>query len=191
MSIHKLLSDGELNTLFREGEADSFLIVYDHYAPLLLKYAASRLRDIDDAADLVHDVFLKVWMCRKHVRSVKPYLYTLLRHRLIDHVRKNASKEGYVEMLRTLAVEPAINMEQELEAKDLQQFINRGLGQLPPRTQEIFRLRCDDHLSVRQIAVQLNISEQTVKNQLSIAHNRLRKLIAIIQLLLLLNLFTW
>lgn len=178
MSAQDSLSEDEINRLFSEGAAVSFLLVYDHYAPLLLKYAASRLKDIDDAADLVHDVFLKAWVNHKHVRAVKPYLYTLLRHRLIDHIRRNASRTEYVEMLRTLATEPTVDLEEYIDAKDLQQFLNRALGQLPPRTRQIFRLRRDNHLSISQIAHHLNISEQTVKNQLSNAHNQLRKVMS-------------
>lgn len=182
------LSDHELDVLFRDGDAQSFLTIYDHYAPLLLRYAASRLKDMDDAADLVHDVFLKAWTGRRHIRSVKPYLYTLLRHRLIDHVRRNISREAYADMLRNLAGEPSFAMEEELEAKELRQVVNQAIGRLPRRTQEIYRLRRDRHLSVRQIALQLNISEQTVKNQLSNAHNLLRKMMARFQLVLLLEL---
>ncbi|MFS8616973.1 MAG: sigma-70 family RNA polymerase sigma factor [Solitalea sp.] len=178
-------SDDEVNSLFREGPADSFLMVYDRYAPKLLQYAASRLRNMDDAADLVHDVFMKAWLTRDRVREIKPYLYTLLRHRLIDHVRKNVSRQEYLEILRTLSSGQVVYLEPELHARDARQFISRALVQLPPRTREIFRLRRFDHLSIRQIALHLNISEQTVKNQLSNAHNWLRKSMAGLQLLAL------
>jgi RNA polymerase sigma-70 factor (ECF subfamily) len=62
----------------------------------------------------------------------------------------------------------------ELETKELQLLIEKEVSKLPSRMQEIFRMSREDDYSIAEIAKRLNISEQTVKNQLTEALKRLR-----------------
>jgi len=174
MAIFSLPNETELLRLVAEGDERAFLKVYDHYGPALLNYAASRLADADDAADLVHDVFLKFWTSRENVQEIKPYLYALLRHRLIDFVRRNATRTIYADMIQALASEPEYNMESELDAKELQRTIDAAVAQLSERTRSIYELSRAENLSISEIAARLGISEQTVKNQITLAKNQLR-----------------
>jgi RNA polymerase sigma-70 factor (family 1) len=174
MVTYSLYSDHELTALLKKGDEHAYMRIYDHYAPALLNYAASRLADADDAADLVHDVFLKLWTSRTLVKEVKPYLYALLRNRLIDFVRRNATRTVYANMLQALAGEPEYNMEQELDAKELQRTVNMIIEQLPEKTKKIYKLSRFENMNIYQIAELLGISPQTVKNQLSNANHQLR-----------------
>jgi RNA polymerase sigma-70 factor (family 1) len=182
-------ADAELLNRLKGGDKFAYLKMYDHYAPVLLNYAASRLTDVNDAADLVHDVFLQVWLSREQIKEIKPYLYTLLRNRIIDYVRKNSVRTVYANMLQALESEPEYNMENKLEAKEMQSIIDQAISELPERTREIFKLNRIEGLSIKQIAELLNISEQTVKNQLGNAKNQLRKVTKGFSLLVILYLF--
>jgi len=61
-----------------------------------------------------------------------------------------------------------------LETRELSEFIESEIRRLPTRMQEVFRLSREDDLSISDIAHRLNLSEQTVKNQLTEALKRLR-----------------
>lgn len=190
MPVDQQLQDQESLMLheLKNGDVQAYLKVYDHYAKGMLAYAAARLATAEDAADLVHDVFLKVWVSRAQIQVLKPYLYTLLRNLIIDHIRRNTTRSGYAKMLQNLD-EPEYNMEQELYARELQKIIDEAIDKLPLRAREIYQLSRLKHMTIEQIALRLHISEQTVKNQLSIANNILRKasknglLLLILQLL--------
>jgi RNA polymerase sigma-70 factor (ECF subfamily) len=48
------------------------------------------------------------------------------------------------------------------------------IGKMPPRMKEVYLLKKEDNLSIQEIAGKLQISEQTIKNQLQQAYTRLR-----------------
>ncbi|HAL81783.1 MAG TPA: hypothetical protein DCO83_05735 [Mucilaginibacter sp.] len=62
-----------------------------------------------------------------------------------------------------------------VEVKELQQTIEKSLDELSPRVKEIYKLSRDEGLSNHEIAEKLNLSEQTIKNQVSVAIKHLRK----------------
>ncbi len=65
-------------------------------------------------------------------------------------------------------------IENKLAAKDLEQTIANAVNELPPRVREVYRLSREKQYSIAEIAAELNISPQTVKNQLTTALSHLR-----------------
>ncbi len=61
------------------------------------------------------------------------------------------------------------------EAKESIHFINEAIKKLPPQKQEIFKLSRRHGFSHQQIAARLNISVQTVKNNMTEILNYLRQ----------------
>lgn len=45
---------------------------------------------------------------------------------------------------------------------------------MPPKMKEVYNLKKENELSIKQIAIGLSFSEQTIKNQLQMAYKRLR-----------------
>jgi RNA polymerase sigma-70 factor (ECF subfamily) len=62
-----------------------------------------------------------------------------------------------------------------MHLKEMQSVIATEVSDLPQRMQQIYQLSRVDHLPVAQIAKQLNISEQTVKNTLTTALKRIKQ----------------
>jgi RNA polymerase sigma-70 factor (ECF subfamily) len=58
---------------------------------------------------------------------------------------------------------------QKLSAKELQELIHEAVDQLPEKRKEIYLLTREEGLSHKEIAAKLNISVQTVKNQVTVA----------------------
>lgn len=148
----------------------------------MIAYAGARLFRLEDARDLIQDVFLKLWHDRLSLQihtGLSNYLYTTTRNRVIDHIRRNAIREEYGLLLQHLGTTGNPDAEQLLAAKELTWRISHALDALTPKVREVYRLSREQHLSIPEIAAQLNISEQTVKNQLTTALNHLRKTLAV------------
>ena len=54
-------TDIELLLRLQKGEEEAFDILYRKYAESLIEYAASRLHSLDEARDLIHDLFVYIW----------------------------------------------------------------------------------------------------------------------------------
>jgi RNA polymerase sigma-70 factor (family 1) len=176
-----VLSDQELICLIKQGDRAAFTEVYKRYAESLAGFAASKLYDLDDARDVLHDLFVKLWEDRTTLTvndNLRSFLFAAIRYKIIDKIRRNVTRQEYDLLLHALAEPQANGVEQQLDAKELQQLVDLSLEQLPVKTKLIYQLSRNEHLSVTEIAQRLNLSEQTVKNQLSIALKHLRQAIA-------------
>ena len=180
--IHKL----------QQGDSCAFAEIYELYAPRLTAFASSKLASLEEAKDVIHDVFVYLWEQRTSIAITKDLgalLFTITRNRIIDHIRKNSSHEAYALQLKQLSV-LYHGPDQLLEAKDVQELIAVAVAEMPKRVREIYQLSREEHLSIPEIANKLQLSEQTVKNQLSTALNLLRKSVAV-QALPVLWLIDW
>ena len=72
----------------------------------LLHYAARLLRDEDDAYDVVQDAFIRLWDHREQLdpgRSLKAYLYTIVRNLAFNRMKQQSRQEQRFE-----ALDPAV-----------------------------------------------------------------------------------
>ncbi|WP_298740029.1 sigma-70 family RNA polymerase sigma factor [uncultured Chitinophaga sp.] len=170
----KLLSDDELLQSIKRDDVTAFEILYDRYWKALYMKACQRV-DKDEAKDMVQEVMLTLWNRRakifvKEDGELGRYLFTAIKYRMISHYAFSKAE------IRQVAVFDILDEVQAngLETKELQALIEKEVSKLPSRMQEIFRLSREDDYSIAEIARRLNISEQTVKNQLTEALKRLR-----------------
>lgn len=178
MASYQLLTDLQLVNLLKEDDETAFTEIYGRYAENLTGFASSKLFSLEDSRDVIHDVFVKLWEERKHLkidRNLEAYLFTLIRYRIIDKIRKNITREDYAGMVMKLSVTEEAEVEKQIAAKEVKHKIDEALDKLSPRLKEIYLLSREENLSISEIAVRLKISEQTVKNQLSFALKQLRQ----------------
>ena len=172
------LDDIELIHRLTKNDESAFAEIYQRYAESLAGFAASKLFSLEDAQDVIHDIFVKLWTDRKNLQinsSLKSYLFTIARYRIIDKIRRNITREEYATMLQSLAQAYAPNVEQQIAAKELQQTLEKSLDELSPNVKRVYRLSREEDLSISEIAEKLGLSEQTVKNQLTTALKHLRQ----------------
>jgi RNA polymerase sigma-70 factor (family 1) len=175
-SIHNEHEKGLMQEFLSGGEK-AFTAIYEQYAPSLIHYAASRLASLEEARDIIHDLFVHLWEERDALvitRSLRGFLFAALRYRIIDHIRRNIVRREYAGRLQALQAEIELNSQDETEARDLHRTLEKAIGELPPRAREIYRLSRQQHHSIAEIAEELQLSQQTVKNQLTTALGLLR-----------------
>ena len=178
MSFYTNLTDEELILLLKKGNQLAFAEIYRRYAGSLAGFAASKLYSLDDAKDILHDMFVKLWENREQLyitSSLQSYLFAIIRHRVIDKIRKNVTREEYATSIQSLDTSYQQSIEKQVEADELKQTIQISINQLSPRVKEIYKLSKEQGLSNSEISEKLNLSEQTVKNQLTLALKHLRK----------------
>lgn len=189
MQFSNDLTDVQLIRLLKEDNETAFAEIYKRHAKSLADFTASKLFNLEDAQDIIHDIFVKLWEDRKQLNitsNLKTYLFTITRYRIIDKIRRNITREEYAAMLQSLVNAHQPNVEQQIAAKELQQTIENSLNELSPKVKEIYQLSREENLSITEIAEKLQLSEQTVKNQLSTALSHLRKSLSRISLSILL-----
>lgn len=163
--------------LVKSDKKLAFQIIFDGYWTLLYKQALKKVQCKDAAKDLVQDSFLTLWdkidSFDKEV-SILAYLYGILRNKTLKLYEKNEVRARYAISVATKDAQLDIHSQDALLEKELSGIINNEIANMPPRMREIYLKKRDNDISIREIATDLSLSEQTIKNQLQTAYQRLR-----------------
>ena len=147
-------------------------MLFDKYGTRLYQFSLKYLRDKEDAEDLLNEVFMKIWENRHSLKtntSFQSYLFTIAYNNIRQRFLKKSREEKYIQIFAIENLVDSSNGEDQVDYILTVQKINKIIDLLPPRRKEIFDLSYKEELKNREIADKLGLSEQFVKNQLSIA----------------------
>jgi RNA polymerase sigma-70 factor (ECF subfamily) len=171
------LSDQQLVSLLKEGSAAAYTELFDRYQPLLYIYSCKIVKDEDEAADLVQEVFLYVWDKKDSIEfnsSVLAYLYSAVRYKFFNLLDKRKVRNDYASSFRKFMEEGAPTTDDYLREKEMLRLIEYNVSLLPQKLKQIYELSRIANMTNTQIAEVLGISEKTVQNQLSLAIRQLK-----------------
>lgn len=164
--------DDDLITQLQKGNKIAFKILFDKYGTRLYQFSLKYLRDKEDAEDLLNEVFMKIWENRHNLKtntSFHSYLFTIAYNNIRQRFLKKSREEKYIQIFAKENLVDSSDGEDQVDYMLLAQKINKIIDLLPTRRKEIFELSYKAELKNREIADKLSLSEQFVKNQLSIA----------------------
>ncbi len=128
--------------------------------------------------DLVQNVYISLW---EKIDSLEqennlPLLYTIAKRQIIDHYRKKLAEQARLAgWLNMQPEEGASTTTDQLAFKEINKRMERVLSAMPERRRTIFILCREEGLSHREIAGRLNISIDTVQQQMNLALKSLQK----------------
>jgi RNA polymerase sigma-70 factor (ECF subfamily) len=162
----------------REGDIESFEIIYNDYFELLYLFSRKYLRNDAEAEELIQQVFLKVWEKRESINpdlSFKAFIFKTVLNDVYNHIRK----KRYEKITSNIYHESLPNYNESTQEsifyRNLKEKIDKLINNLPPKRREIFMLSRKSGLSNDDIADALDLSVRTVENQIHRALNYLKK----------------
>jgi RNA polymerase sigma-70 factor (ECF subfamily) len=175
-------ADNDLKEIFliREmkcGNEGAFDFFFKYYYPGLCVFAQRKINiPIDDAKNIVQDVFVKFWNDREKIDikySVRSYLFTSVKNKCLDFIKKS----HYPDLRETFPENFSIGDEpyEIYVLSELQQLFNESLQKLPDRCRTIFELSRFEMKKNIEIATMLKISEKAVEKQITRALKILKR----------------
>ena len=189
MHLYNNINDRDLFVLVKtEADVDAFKEIYDRYFDVVFIHAMKRLRDKEEAQDVVQDVFSILWSRRHDITltdSLPAYLFTAVRNRILNLISHKRVESTYIQSIQDFVNQEFSQTDHLLRENYLAALIEKEISSLPLKMQEIFVLSRKEYLTHKEIARELNLSEQTVKKQVQNALRILRvKLTSILAILL-------
>ncbi len=132
------------------------------------------------AEDITQHVFLVVWskrMALARIEKVEPWLWTVTRNRAISFIRKEAYKRTYIKYLKTRFEQEERSPLQLLLNKQKAERMEKIINSLTFRQQQVYRLSRNEGMTYSAIAKYLSISTDTVKEYMSNALKKIRKML--------------
>jgi RNA polymerase sigma-70 factor (ECF subfamily) len=165
--------DAHLVDRVRHGDAAAFELLYRRYWTRLYEYCFRYVQSADEAADIVQDVFFRIWRGREEWRvtgTLAHYLYISVRNRAFDRLEHAAVVQRWCQGAQadagTLA-QASVAADEVMQAGELAAAVERVLAEMPERRRAVCMLRWVDGLTYAEIAARLGIAEKTVETQIA------------------------
>jgi RNA polymerase sigma-70 factor, ECF subfamily len=190
--VSQALSRVDDNTLIREAQRGNRVAFEDlvrQYDHAVLRLALRLTGSEQDAQDIYQEAFLKAYRNLGSFRfecSFYTWIYRIVTNLCLDHLRKRqvrkedtavtVNQEGVeYNLLDHVAEERAVfNPERDLMRRELGRKIGNALNRLTPRERMVFELKHYQGLKLRTIGEMLSTTEETAKNTLFRATQKLR-----------------
>ncbi|MFD2556478.1 RNA polymerase sigma-70 factor [Sphingobacterium tabacisoli] len=177
MTCYSDFSDKHLFTLLIQGDESAFSEMYHRYKEALYFHANRSLSDHDEARDMVQEVFASLWAKRKSLPvpdSVDAYLYGAIRNRILNFIAHQKVVDRYIGSIDTFLSFTTSTTDHPLRHKELEGLLLREIERLPKKMKTVFEMSRKQGMTYKQIATELNISDQSVKKQMQRAIRILR-----------------
>ena len=106
--------------------------------------------------------------------SYKSFLYASVKNRAIDYLRSKFARQKFVVEELSYEISDFSDPSKSLETEELVQIVTNAMETLPDKCYTIFAMKRYGEFTNKQIANELNISEKTVENQVTVAFKKLR-----------------
>src|SRR5215831_13475465 len=166
-------SDAELVSRTLAGDRDAFSRIVSRYQILICSLAYSRIGHLGLSEDVAQETFITAW---KHLRllrepeKLRAWLCGIVRNR----IHKSLQREGRepvraAESLETVDDSPAAEAppSEQTIGREEEAILWRSLERIPELYREPLILFYREHRSIKQVAVELDLSEDAVKQRLS------------------------
>lgn len=163
-------ADDILLDLLKEDNREAFDVIYMRYWERLYFYLVKAIRDTAEAEDILQEIFVSLWKRRgnlQNVDSLYTYLYSCVRYGGFRYIRQEIKRNHFRKSWSLLFTDADDLFEQQLAANELSLLINHEIDKLPLKMKQVFLLSRTEDLSHKEIAHKLNISDKTVKKQIS------------------------
>lgn len=159
-----------------QGDQSAFAELYNFYKTPAIKFCVSLVKDEEEAENMMHEVFIKIWEKRAQINptlNFNSYLFTCLRNLAFDYFKKMEKsqliKQQYIERMEHFD-------DEELEVEEAKfSNLRTAIDALSEKRKLILKLNVEEGKSYQEIAELMRISKNTVKNQLVKAKQFLRE----------------
>lgn len=171
------LDDKELIDQIKVDDEAAFTQIYTRYWKVLLGVAANKLKDLDEAEEVVQDIFVTLWNRRRELEitgNLSNYLAVSVKYRVIKVLAKRQLQHKYENYQQVHGLLLDNHTQEWLEFEELQTRLSELVAKLPEKCKLVYKLKKESYFSQKQIAAELNISEKTVEAHLAKAVKSLR-----------------
>ncbi|MGN6181644.1 MAG: RNA polymerase sigma factor [Mucilaginibacter sp.] len=161
--------DSKSIDLLISGDESAFTLVYELYSEKVYRLAFKFLKDREQSEEIVQETFINLWTSREKLNSsgnIWLYLFVIAKRLSLNALRQSARAVHLTDEVLHDLMQAHNGTEEEVLAHDLEQYTERIIQKLPRQQQLVFKLSRVDGLSHKEIAEQLHISQNTVKNHM-------------------------
>lgn len=162
----------------RQNDAAAYIELYNRYHVKMYSWLLRFVKLPELAEDIIQETFLKIWEIRHRLQphqSFPAYLYRISRNKAFRLLKKIAHDE---KLRRRVMIQSEMEIndpEQKFQWQEYQQLLDNAVSRLPAQRQKVFKLCRQNNKTYEEVATELGISRNTVKEHMVKAVQDLRQ----------------
>jgi RNA polymerase sigma-70 factor, ECF subfamily len=181
MTLQKAMDDISLITKVVQQDQSALSVLYDRYAGVIYAVAYKMLGSVEEAEEVVLDVFAQVWRTARTYDSQKSrvdsWLFMQTRSRTLDILRKRKRQARTVDVSKQVASDSAgVLPDEHVVIRERRDRIQAALAQIPAEQRRVIELAYFQGLTQSEIAQVTGWSLGTVKTRIRLGLSKLRGL---------------
>ena len=169
--------DSHLIYRIKNNDSKAFVQLYDKYNKMLISFSHKYLKDTELAKDAMQTVFMKFWENRDKLPEIlnsKLYLLVLMKNQVLNEIRSIHNRETREAVFVQENIESEVITKPADDTPEQILELKKAINDLPKQRLEIYKLKYEEDLSNKEVALKMGISENTVKSQYTKLLNALR-----------------
>lgn len=169
MIAYNTLTDEELIALLQRGDQYAYTEIYNRYESLVYIFAYKRIGVREEARDIVHEVFLYLWEQHKNLiftTGLLPFIYGAVKNKILNRIKHQKVSSRYIDAFQDYLEIGPESADHLLRHNELSALIEKEIAALPAKMRQVFELSRKSNYSRKEIAIELNLSEETVKSHM-------------------------
>jgi RNA polymerase sigma-70 factor (family 1) len=162
-----------------DGDQVAYGRLYSFYYPQLYSSIVFMAQSHEDAQEIIHETFLKIWKAKETlllIKSFEDYAYTLAKNLLFNQLKRKKIGQRVIQFLSDQSIKNAgPSPDQEYLYKQYYQTAIHAINQLSEQKRRIFLLRTQEGMSLAEIAAEMGISVSAVKKHLYAAFESVKE----------------
>ncbi|CAN5726808.1 RNA polymerase sigma-70 factor [soil metagenome] len=165
-----LYTDNELFQLIAQENEAAFSELFRRYDKRIYPFVLKMIKDKTLAEEITQEIFIKIWSNREKLTIIdqpEAYILTISARHTLDYIKKRLNENKKLQRLSVIFRDSSSNeTEDTLLLRDSAALIQAAVNKLPPQQKAVYELSRQQGLKYDEIALQLNISQNTVRNHL-------------------------
>ncbi|NJM25170.1 MAG: RNA polymerase sigma factor [Bacteroidia bacterium] len=163
-----------------KGDRHAFRHLVDTHQRFVLLTARRFVYDMDDAADIAQEVFLKLWNNLPGYNinmKLTTWLYKIVVNQCLDTLKSKTYRQRKASTSIDMHLETPsmLNAEQQMEDREFADIVHALCKQLTPKQQAVFILRDVEGLSVEEVMAILSMNAGNIKSNLYHARKQMHE----------------
>lgn len=162
-------TDHDLFRLIAGGDEMAFSELFRRYDKRIYPFVLKMIRTPALAEEITHEIFIKIWRHRDKLPAIdqpEAYILTIAARHTLDQIKKRLNETRMLQRLVASKEQSHNDTEEKLLLRDRAALIQQAVDQLPPQQKSVYELSRLEGMNYEQIAQQLQISPNTVRNHL-------------------------
>lgn len=173
-------TDEDLMAAYVGGDDAAFRLLFERYAPMLMRLTYRHLRSQELAREVVQQTFFQMHAARHDFRTdrkLRPWVFTIAMNLVREHYRnKKRRKETELDETRAASTDE-LRERGPVEARQRKELLRAAMEKLPSTQREVVELHWFDERPFAEVAQIVGSTEGAVRVRAHRAYKRLKELL--------------